>query len=429
MNFKLIIENLKKYLEIILAGLILFISVISLFVGDFNLLKILVTLIILLSLNLLGVLFYLKQKKPKEIKLDIWQKIFEILENFQEGVVIYNSEMKIIYANKKFFEIVKLDKEKIIGQTVGQWMINNEVYKTLGNIFFPFIEGEEVKIISEKPLETISVKFSQPEEKYFLISFSKINLEKEDLKIRLIIDRTNDVIESQKKLEFIQLISHNLLTPLSETRWLLESLDFETLQEETRKIIEDALYIIRSTIIFSQSTLTFVKSEQAEIKLNISEIKFDELINKVLTFLKRKILEKSLEVKIEIYEKANQILGDENLLFLVFSIIIENAIVYNKSNGSIFIKAQKENRPYVLIEIQDTGIGMSSTDLENIFKKYYRGEKAKEYNIQGFGIGLYLAKKIIEKHGGKINIESKENLGTKVTIELPLDKSLIPDII
>ena len=72
---------------------------------------------------------------------------------------------------------------------------------------------------------------------------------------------------------------------------------------------------------------------------------------------------------------------------------------------------------------------MTEKDIQNLFKKYYRGDKAKEKQIGGFGVGLYLSKKIIELHGGEIKVESEENKGTKVTVTLPLEKELIPGII
>jgi signal transduction histidine kinase len=108
---------------------------------------------------------------------------------------------------------------------------------------------------------------------------------------------------------------------------------------------------------------------------------------------------------------------------------MENAVLYNKIGGSVMIKVQKmPQRPYLEIIIEDTGIGMSKEDLVNLFKKYYRGKKAKDLNIKGFGIGLYNAKKLANLHGGDIRIESQEDQGTKAVLILPLDSSFIPGL-
>ncbi|MFZ8847916.1 MAG: sensor histidine kinase, partial [Minisyncoccia bacterium] len=285
-------------------------------------------------------------------------------------------------------------------------------------------------IISEKPLEIIEVKFSFTEERYFTISYFDEEIDGKMYKFRLIIEKTKDIIESRKRIEFIQIVSHNLLTPLSEIRWLLESLDEEKLDEENKKIIENILDIVTTTIVLSQNILNFIRAEKESLSLNLTEVYIDELFKKILKILKRKIEEKKISVNVEIYEKARKIYGDENLIFLCLFTITENAVVYNKEFGEINILAEKiEGRPYIKIEIKDTGIGMTEKDLKNLFKKYYRGEKAKEKEVGGFGIGLYLAKKIIELHGGEIKVESEENKGTKVTVTLPLEKELIPGII
>ncbi|MFZ8806209.1 MAG: ATP-binding protein [Minisyncoccia bacterium] len=429
MKPKDILEKIRKDIYFYFLIFIIFFLFVSLFVKDFNLLKVFLFLAILFNLNFLFLHLYLKKKQTKE-KPSFFSFLEKILGNLQEGIVIYDENLKIFYANEKFAEIVNLKREDLKNLEVGQWMIKNKTYEILGNLFFPFINGEEIQIISEKPSEIIEVKFSFTEERYFTISYFDEEIDGKMYKFRLIIEKTKDIIESRKRIEFIQIVSHNLLTPLSEIRWLLESLDEEKLDEENKKIIENILDIVTTTIVFSQNILNFIRAEKESLSLNLTEVYIDEIFKKILKILKRKIEEKKISVNVEIYEKARKIYGDENLIFLCLFTITENAVVYNKEFGEINILAEKiEGRPYIKIEIKDTGIGMTEKDLKNLFKKYYRGEKAKEKEVGGFGIGLYLAKKIIELHGGEIKVESEENKGTKVTVTLPLEKELIPGII
>ena len=429
MKPKKILEKIKKDIYFYFLIFIIFFLSVSLFIRDFNLLKIFLFLAILFNLNFLFAHLYLKKRQAKE-KSPLFSFLEKILSNLQEGIVIYDENLKIFYANEKFAEIVNLKKENLENLEVDQWMLKNKTYEILGNLFFPFINGEEIQIVSEKPLEIIEVKFSFPEERYFTISYFEEEIDRKRYKFRLIIEKTKDVIESRKRIEFIQIVSHNLLTPLSEIRWLLESLDEKKLDEENKKIIEDILDIVTTTIVFSQNILNFIRAEKESLSLNLSEVYIDKIFEKILKVLKRKIEEKKISINVEIYEKARKIYGDENLLFLSLFTITENAVVYNKDFGEINILAEKiEGRPYIKIEIKDTGIGMTEKDIQNLFKKYYRGDKAKEKQAGGFGIGLYLSKKIIELHGGEIKVESEENKGTKVTVTLPLEKELIPGII
>lgn len=427
--FKNFLEKIKRNPSFYFLLFFLLLLSGGILISSYNFLKLYLFFLILILLNFLGYQYYL-QKKPKEKQEPAFSFLTNILENLQEGIVFYDENLKIFYVNRKFSEIVNLKKEDLEKLEVGQWMLKNKTYETLANLFFPFINGEEIKIISEKPYEVIEVSFKEPEEKYYTLAYLETEINSKKYRIRLIIDRTKDVIESKKREEFIQLVSHNLLTPLSEIRWLLESLEKESLSEENKKIFEDILTIVNTSLVFSQNVLVFVKAERGTLALNVSQFDLDELLRKIFSVFQRKIKEKNLKIEVEIYEKAKRIIGDENLLFLTLSAIIENAIVYNKNNGEIKILAQKvEGRPYVEISIEDTGIGMSQKDLENLFKKYYRGERAKEKEVAGFGTGLYLAKKIIDLHGGEIKVFSEENKGTRVVIILPLEKSLIPGII
>jgi signal transduction histidine kinase len=427
------IEKIKKFFSqkenIVLT---FFVSVlvalfISLFIRDFNLLKIFVFINLILVIVLL-INFFQLQRKSKEEKISLFFSFFQnLLDYLQEGIVVYDDEFKIIFANKSFCEIVNLKKEDLINLIVKNEMIKNEKYQALANIFFPFLQGENLKIVSQKP-ETIEVKFSQPREEYFLISYVDIYLDKK-YKLRIVLDKTEDVVESQKRLEFIQIISHNLLTPLSEIRWNLEAIDLSKIPQEEKDFLELALRIIKSTIVFAESTLTMAETEVGELKLKIEEVDLEKIIVSLLDILRGKIEEKKLKVNVEIEEKVSKIQADHRVLSLSLFALMENAILYNKIGGSVMIKAQKmAQRPYLEIIIEDTGIGMSKEDLANLFKKYYRGKKAKDLDVKGFGIGLYNAKRLVNLHGGDIKIESQEDKGTKAVLTLPLDLSLIPGL-
>ena len=426
-------EKIKKFFSqkenIVLTFFVLVLVTlfISLFIRDFNLLKIFVFISLILVIVLL-INFFQLRRKSKEEKISLFFSFFQnLLDYLQEGIVVYDDEFKIIFANKSFCEIVNLKKEDLINLIVKNEMIKNERYQTLANIFFPFLQGENLKIVSQKP-ETIEVKFSQPKEKYFLISYVDIYLDKK-YKLRIVLDKTEDVVESQKRLEFIQIISHNLLTPLSEIRWNLEAIDLSKIPQEEKDFLELALRIIKSTIVFAESTLTMVETEVGELKLKIEEVDLEKIIVSLLDILKGKIEEKKLKVNVEIEEKVSKIQADHRVLSLSLFALMENAILYNKIGGSVMIKAQKmAQRPYLEIIIEDTGIGMSKEDLANLFKKYYRGKKAKDLDVKGFGVGLYNAKRLVNLHGGDIKIESQEDKGTKAVLTLPLDLSLIPGL-
>lgn len=424
---KKIVNFFKKRENLIFipTGLLLILSVVSLFIKDFNLLKLFVFFDFVVALSVVGTVIY-AIKKPVGREESLLNLIQNLLDFLKEGIAIYDNEFKIVFVNKAFSQITNLEKESIINLIVDQGMIKNERYEMLANIFFPFLTGENIKVISQDP-EIIEVKFSSPKEKIFLISYMDITLINRKYKLRIVLDKTEDVLEGQRKLEFVQLVSENLSTPLSEIRWTLEAMDTQNFSDENKKFLESALNIIKSTINLVEVIFAMLRFEEGKLELFIQNVDLKQVVEDVLSIFDEKIEEKKLKVELKISDDVKTIVGDKNMISMLFYSLIENAILYNKVNGEVLISAQKIfYKPYAEIIIQDTGIGMSKEDLENLFKKYYRSKKAKELNVKSFGIGLYTAKHILDLHGAEIKVESEEGKGTKISIAWPLDKSLIP---
>jgi PAS domain S-box-containing protein len=416
--FSLIKE--KENFVLLLLLIEILILLFSLFIEDFNFLKILIFINLIFSVIIFLNFLKIKQK-PKEEKSSLFFNFLQkFLDTFQQGIVIYTENFQIVFVNKFFCDLVGLNKDDLINLTIKSEMINNEKFQTLANIFFPFLQGENLKIINKEP-ETIEVKFAKPKERYFVITYSEILIDKK-YKLRIILEKTQEIEEAQKKLEFLQLTSHNLLTPLSEIKWFLEAIDVNNVSQENKNFIENALTIVNSAIFFSESILTIIDLELNQFKLNIKEVNLEKIFIKLLNIFKLNIEEKKIKVNIEIDENYNLIYTDENLFKYLMFIIIENAILYNKENGLINIKIQNvPNKPYLQITVEDTGIGMTENDIKNLFKKYFRSEEAKSLNIKGFGLGLYNASRILNILKGEITIQSQKNKGTNVTIKLPLD--------
>jgi signal transduction histidine kinase len=109
--------------------------------------------------------------------------------------------------------------------------------------------------------------------------------------------------------------------------------------------------------------------------------------------------------------------------------IVENGIRYNVKNGEVRVSfSLLKDAPYVQITIQDTGVGIPQKELSKLFTKFFRGEQAMKIETEGSGLGLYISKNIIQRHGGDITVSSIEKRGTTFKITLPTDESLIPPV-
>jgi signal transduction histidine kinase len=121
---------------------------------------------------------------------------------------------------------------------------------------------------------------------------------------------------------------------------------------------------------------------------------------------------------------------DPQKLTIAFSNLIDNAIRYNIKNGKVEVLIEKtmiKQQPFAKIIIKDTGVGIPPTEIEKLFRKFYRGSNVVSLEPNGSGLGLYIAKNIIQQHGGEISVESIIDRGSTFSFTLPLNFSLIPN--
>lgn len=410
-------KNLKDLKAFIIVAIF---SLILLFISEFNYLKIGILLIFIGSIFYSGYSFIKIKKEAKEEKIKIFEILNNIIESIEIPIVFYDDKLKILNYNKSFCEFCEL-KENFIGKTLETWITKNEAYFKLSLIFFPSITADNIKILEKEPYEKIEVS---SKEKIFLnIITHKTELFGFKINFKIIIDRSEIILKDKEKEEFLQLLSHNLKTPLNQIKWILESLNKEKL--DMPELIDDALIILDRSLILTEYILISAQIEAKKLKLNLEENNIEDIIKSCSDLFKKEIEEKNLKINIIIEENIKKFLFDKSILFLVIYPIFQNAVDYNKKNGLINIEVKRiEEKSYAEITIEDTGIGMDEEEKKNLFKKYFRGSKASEIKPAGFGIGLYLVKKIAEFHKIDIQCESEKNVGTKFYIYIPLAKEI-----
>ncbi len=205
--------------------------------------------------------------------------------------------------------------------------------------------------------------------------------------------------------DFINNLSHELKTPLVSISGLIKLLKDEKVSEEKKQeylqiIDEEASRLAAMTT----NILSLSKLENQEILTNKEKINISEQIRTVILLLEKKLTNKNLDLSIDFDEYY--LYGNSDLLKEVWLNLIDNAIKYSYPNTTIEINIiQMQN--YVVVDIINMGDTIKSTDLENIFKKFYRGQNNKTYD--GNGIGLSIVSKIVELHKGFVKVQSSDN--------------------
>jgi len=227
---------------------------------------------------------------------------------------------------------------------------------------------------------------------------------------------------ARMKTEFINIVSHQLHSPLSNLRWAAELLmsgrlgSIEEKQSEYLKIIKENVQRMRELV----SDLVIVsRLESANLVLNKNEIFLSDLVNQLIEEFRPLIKAANIEINFTSEKNLPRVLADPLQIKLVIENLLENAINYTKEKGKIVILLEKRGEN-LYFEISDNGVGIPKKDQKFIFQKFFRSENVLKYQTQGTGLGLYICKAIIEKSNGKIGFKSEENKGSTFWFTLPI---------
>jgi len=225
------------------------------------------------------------------------------------------------------------------------------------------------------------------------------------------------------KDEMLEIVSHELRTPLVSILGFTELLSSNN-TNMTDEQIEDIRILRRNAARLNQlieKIFNLEKMNLGEVRLKIESIDLQKLINSILGELNYHIKQKMHKIFIDIPPKF-KVQADEELMHQVISNLLTNAIKYTPDQGTISVKVKKYGLK-TLFSIKDTGIGITQEDLPRLFQKFQRLSSPEEKHIgdvKGIGLGLYLSKKIIELHGGKMWAESEgKTRGSTFYFELP----------
>lgn len=227
------------------------------------------------------------------------------------------------------------------------------------------------------------------------------------------------MIEEQN--QFVSSASHELRTPIATLRAEMEGslLERHISDKEARKLIKSNLEELGTLQALTNNLLQLAQIHNIHLKEKMQIVS----LSKIISTAQKKVnsLAKSKNIKIINKSKDNKIHGDSATLTEVFVTILDNAIKYSPSKTKINISSiQKRNS--VKINITDQGKGISPTDLPHIFDRFYRADNSRS-QTEGYGLGLSIAKKIIEKHNGTIAVKSTEGRGSTFTIAIPKHSS------
>lgn len=220
---------------------------------------------------------------------------------------------------------------------------------------------------------------------------------------------------------FLNAVTHELKTPIASIRLYLETLKSRDISEEKRREFYNVMLADSNRLLNTvEQVLQASRTRENNRSLNISEINIGELLDECAQIIRTRYnLDESA---ISLPEKAVEarVSGDLTELQTVFINLLDNAIKYSKDDVKISIRVRNPSERAVEIRIKDTGIGLDENEIKRVFKRFYRVPNDSTQAVKGTGLGLFIVRSIIKKHGGRVFAESRgEGKGTTMVVRLP----------
>ncbi len=229
------------------------------------------------------------------------------------------------------------------------------------------------------------------------------------------------------KSDFIGFVAHELRNPLTTIRGYVQTIlqdEDKTLDEETKREFHEAIEADSDRLLDMINELLDVSRLEAGRPLTLARKDID--LRALLEKLARrhrfyKFYTPKHQISAEFEEDFPEtVSADEDKLNQIFSNLLSNAIKYSPNGGTIRVKASRENRAHVRIEVKDSGLGMTPEQVSRLFRQYERVEREDIKNIPGTGLGLFLIKSLVELHDGTISASSDSGRGSVFTVILPV---------
>lgn len=346
------------------------------------------------------------------------QKTIDLIyENSADGILILDNEQRIESFSPGMEKITGYHSSEVIGLLAKQIL---KFRAEKGESLLPdlmFLPND----LKKRPYIKSYIMTKEGREITIEASYTSIKTKDEHKAMAIIRDVTyaEDLVTRDK--EFIAITSHQMNTPLSIMRGYLSMLmngKAGKISDNQKKYLQEVYDSTRKLIALTNNLLSISRIEQEKVLIEKSELSVKNFVDQLQTNINMDVLAKGVTLDLLKPDSDFIFYADSAKLIQALSNLLDNSMKYTKK-GKISISFAKKGDS-VIITIEDTGMGIPETDVEKIGQKFYRAQNAIDADNKGTGLGLFIAKTIVEKHNGTIQFNSKINSGTKIIINLPV---------
>jgi two-component system phosphate regulon sensor histidine kinase PhoR len=334
-------------------------------------------------------------------------KLATILSSMADGVIMTDNEGRVLLANRAAERMLDFEEKKVIGEhlieAVRDYEIDSALKSCLGTSkeYTAQLEFGSGKLF----LRVIAVPFVIDGMTGALLLFQDLT----ELKS----------LQTMRR-EFVGNISHELRTPLAGIKAIIETLQDGAISD--KKAARDFLARVDGEVdrmmqmVTELTELSRIESGRGDLKPEA--VNLNSLIEEVIASFKPQADRKKVALSTEPFADLPLVRTDKDRIYQVITNLVHNAIKFTHSGGSVLISTEVSENS-ALVKVSDTGVGISREDLPRIFERFYKADRAR--SGEGAGLGLAIAKHVVQSHGGNIWVESEEGKGSTFFFTLPLE--------
>lgn len=340
-----------------------------------------------------------------------------ILTSMVDGIVVTDLTGRIVLVNHSAEQICDIQASSVIGRTLTEAIFHFELHELLAKT-----------IATSLPMRH-EITFALPTERMVEVHLAPVEVDGQPKGVVIVLyDITHQRKLEQVRRDFVANVSHELRTPVSSIRAMAETLiDTETLEPEMSG--EFLNTIVRESDRLTSlvdDLLHLARIESDRRPLTLAEIDLNAVIEHVTQRVMAPITAKEQLLVVEM-PTALRVTADQDALVQILVNLLDNARKYSPEGGRITIQVSCDTM--LRITVRDTGYGIPAEDLERVFERFYRVDRARTRAQGGTGLGLAIVKHLVELHGGRIQVTSELGEGSAFTVLLPqpTDSTITPE--
>ncbi len=336
-----------------------------------------------------------------------------IINSITDGVLVVNREGETVLFNPAALKYLELNEIKI------EENIIDKLHPKIASIINKFLLGKE------QTAKSFSVQIELKPNREFFVEATASSVAHPNGSLAGVAVVLKDITELKKieflKSQFVSMVSHELKAPIAAVYGYLKLLNDDSIeiqQDKKKKFLERSQVRLDGLLKMVNDLLDISRLEIDTVQREIKDINVEEIIEGIIELFNFEIKTKNISVEIKHNDKQQTLKADREEINQVITNLISNSIKYNKRDGKININLNSSDS-YLIVEIEDTGIGLKPDEREKLFHEFFRAKNELTKDISGTGLGLTIVKRIVDSYSGKIEVESEFNKGTKIKVYLP----------